>query len=122
MWLVSKQCDESALKSLRWLRGWVPQSVVQNEFDSIKRHKESSNSCDECKKATIECTHRQQNNPTLRQNIKELIHQRTLKPFVILVILGGITFFSGTHHLTAYMVQILNTYRSPISPNVATVC
>lgn len=117
MWLVSKQYDDTAIKSLRWLRGWVPQTVIQDEFDSIKRHKEFSNSCDDCKKAVIKCTHQDMQKPS----IKELIQKKTMKPFLILMVLGSVAFFSGTHHLTAYMVQILNTYRSPISPNLATV-
>lgn len=120
MWLLSKQRDEAALKSLQWLRGWVPQSVVQTEFDSIKRYKESSNSCSACKKTSTKCTHL--GAQTTGQAIKELIRKRTLKPFFILIVMGILSYFTGTHHLTAYMVQILNTYRSPMNPNWATVC
>lgn len=133
LWLLSKKRDKSALKSLQWLRGWVPQKVVQEEFDSIKRHKELSNSCNECKstatelsgsynecKSTaIECTHRNVQN--LGETMKELIQKRTIMPFSILMTVGGVAFFSGAHHLAPYMVQILNTYSSPISPNLATV-
>lgn len=120
MWLVSKQRDEAAMKSLRWLRGWVSQKDVQTEFDSIKRCKELSNQCAICKNSEIKCTH--VGAQTTGQAIRELIRKRTLKPYFILLITGTITFFSGTHHLIAYMVQILNTYRSPISPNWAMVC
>lgn len=121
MWLVSKGRDGDAVKSLRWLRGWVPQHTIQSEFDSIRRCKAASDFCETCKRAEIKCSHT--NTQTTGANIKEMIEKRTLKPFVILMVLGAVTFFSGTHHLTAYMVQILNTFnsQSPISPNVATV-
>lgn len=118
-WLVSKQRDESAMKSLRWLRGWVPQNVVQNEFDSIKRCKELSNSCADCKSDGVKCVHLGMQ--TTAQAMKELIRKRTLKPFFILLTIGFVTYFSGTHHLNSYMVPILNTYRSPLPPNWAVV-
>lgn len=120
MWLLSKQHDEKALKSLRWLRGWVSQKIIQSEFDSLKRHKDASNSCNDCKKANVGCTHIDA--PNVWQTMKELIRKRTLKPFIILFTMGIVTFFSGTHHLNAYMVQILTAYKSPIDPNWATVC
>lgn len=119
MWLLSKHREESALESLRWMRGWVPQNVVQNEFDSMKRHKQYSNACDDCKKAAIKCTHH--NVQTMSQTFKELLHRRTTKPFTILMTIAVVSFYSGSHHLAPYMAQLLNTYRSPISPNVATV-
>lgn len=118
--MLSKQRDEKAVKSLRWLRGWVPQEVVQTEFDTLKRHKDSSNACDDCKHSDVKCTHASAQ--TTGQGIKELIRKRTLKPFFILMAMGTATFFSGTHHLNAFTVQILNAYRSPIDPNWATVC
>lgn len=120
MWLLSKQRNEDALKSLRWLRGWVPQNMVQTEFDSIKLYKELANSCAHCKATAIKCTH--SSAQTTSKAIKSLIRKRTLKPFFILFVLAFVTFFSGTHHLIAYMVQILNTYHSQMSPNWATVC
>lgn len=107
------------MKSFRWLRGWVPQSLIQSEFDSIKQHKEAYNKCGACKKSTEKCTHVK--TQTTKESLKELLRKRTLKPFVVVMITGWLAFFTGTQHLLAYMVQILNTYQSPISPNWATV-
>lgn len=120
MWLLSKRRDESALKSLRWLRGWVPQKVVQNEFDSIKRYKETSSSCGECKTSATQCTHSA--GQTTGEAIKELFRKKTLKPFVVLMSIYTVAYFAGTHHMNAYMVPILKAYRSPIDSNYATVC
>lgn len=118
MWLLMKNRDEAALKSLTWLRGWAPDSMVQIEFEAMKRHKAFANSCSACEKSKIECTHP---TPSMTEKLKYLIRKRTLKPFFILVICSVIGFSSGNHHLIPYIVQILNAYQSPISPNWATV-
>lgn len=120
LYLLSKQREKSALKSLKWLRGWVAEKDVQTEFDAMKRYSDSSNSCEMCKKSSIKCMH-QIEIQTTWQAIKELRRKRSLKPYCIILIMCTTTFFCGTHHLNVYMVQILNAYRSPMDPNLATV-
>lgn len=120
LWLLSKQRELEAIQSLRWLRGWVSEKEIQTEFDAMKRYTDSSNSCDACKKSSQKCTH-QIEIQTTWQAIKELGRKRSLKPYVIILIMCATTFFSGTHHLNVYMVQILNAYRAPMDPNLATV-
>lgn len=105
---------------MKWLRGWVSEKEVQTEFESMKQYNDSSNSCEACKKSSSKCTH-QIEMQTTWQAIKELGRKRSLKPFVIILIMCTTTFFSGTHHLNVYMVQILNAYRAPMDPNLATV-
>lgn len=117
-WLVTKNREKSALKSLQWLRGWVSEDAVQSEFEQIKRHKKYTNSCLKCEKANIECTHPM---PTMSQKVKQLKRKRTLKPFFVIIICSVAGFFSGTHHLMPYIVQILNAYQSPLSPNHSSV-
>lgn len=119
MWLLSKHREEKALKSLRWLRGWVPQKTVQTEFDSIKRYKDSSNSCENCKTAAVKCTH--STGQSAGQAFKELFRKRTLKPFIVLMSIYSVAYFAGTHHMNAYMVPILTAYQSPMDANIATV-
>lgn len=105
---------------MKWLRGWVPEKEVQAEFETMKRYNDSSNSCEACKKSSAKCTH-QIEIQTTWQAIKELGRKRSLKPYFIILIMCTTTFFSGTHHLNVYMVQILNAYRAPMDPNLATV-
>lgn len=102
---------------MQWLRGWVSEKAVQDEFEAIKRYNEYSNSCSVCEKKKIKCTHPP---PNMKEKCKELLRKRTLKPFIILVSCQFIGHFSGIHHLMPYIVPILNTYESPISPNWAT--
>lgn len=121
LWLLSKKREKSALKSLKWLRGWVSEKDVQTEFETMKRYNDSSNSCEACKKSSLKCTH-QIETQTTWQAIKELGRKRSLKPYFIILIMCTTTFFSGTHHLNVYMVQILNAYQAPMDPTIATVC
>lgn len=118
LWLLSKGRHEDALKSLQWLRGWVSPKAVEKEFAEIVRYNEYSKACAECVKAEQKCTHPP---PTTIQKLQELIRKRTLKPFAVLLIVFFIAQFSGMHAMRPYIVLILNTYGTPISPNWATV-
>lgn len=102
------------------LRGWVPQSAVQSEFDDIKRHYNLSNACESCKMLKITCTHEMQRQNTW-QAIKELFRKRSLKPYFILTVLCGVTAFTGSRQLIVYLVPILKAYRSPVNPNFGMV-
>lgn len=116
--MLSKNRESDALKSLQWLRGWVSEKAVQIEFISMKRYNDYSNSCNDCEKTNTKCPHPP---PTMKQKFNELLRKRTVKPFVILLVCNFIGTFSGIHHLMPYIVQILITFESPISPNWATV-
>lgn len=105
---------------MRWLRGWVPQSAVQTEFDDIKRHYDLSNACESCKMLKITCNHETQRQTTW-QAVKELFEKKTLKPYFVLTVLCGVTAFTGSRQLIVYLVQILKAYRSPVNPNFGTV-
>lgn len=117
LWLLSKNREAEALKSLQWLRGWVSAKAVKVEFDEIKRYNQYSVSCSACIKSQKKCTHP----PNLKQKLQELFRRRTMKPFIILLTAFFIAQFSGSHAMRPYIVQILKSYGSPISPNWATV-
>lgn len=118
LWLLSKNREAEALKSLQWLRGWVSAKAVKVEFDEIKRYNEYSVSCSACIKSQQKCPHP---SPTIREKLQELLRRRTMKPFIILLTAFAIGQFSGSHAMRPYIVQILKSYGSPISPNWATV-
>lgn len=119
LWLLSRNREADALKSLQWLRGWVSEKAVQVEFEEIKRYNEYSNSCSSCVKAEKKCNHPP---PTIQHKLQELTRRRTMKPFIILLCAFAISQFTGTHAMRPYIVQILKSYGSPISPKYATVC
>lgn len=120
LFLLSKKREKYALLSLRWLRGWVPESAVQSEFENLKRLNDLSNSCESCKAAKVTCTH-EISTQTAWQAVKELFQRKTLRPYAILAIICGVTTFTGSRQLTVYMVQILKAYRSPLNPNYGIV-
>lgn len=120
LFAIVKKSEKSALKSLRWLRGWVPHSIVQAEFDNIKRHHDLCNSCESCKASKFTCVH-EVSTQTTWQAIKELFRKSSLKPYIILTVLCGVTAYTGSRQLIVYMVQILKVYRSPVNPNFGMV-
>lgn len=118
LWLLSKDRETDALKSLQWLRGWVSPKAVENEFNGLVRYNEVSKSCAKCVKAELKCTHPP---PTIREQFKELLRKRNLKPFFLLSFAFFIAQFNGMFAMRPYIVQILKAYGIPVSPNWGTV-
>lgn len=118
-WLISKHRKEDALKSLMWLRGWVPSpKYVEKELNEIVRYSEESNRCVACHKLDTKCSHPP---ATAKELIRELYRKRTLKPFVLVIIMFVFSQFSGLQAMRPYLVQIFQTYAVPIDANWATV-
>lgn len=118
-WLLSKHRKEDALKSLMWLRGWVPSpKYVEKEFNEIQRYSEESNRCVACQKLGIKCSHPAAN---AKELLRELYRKRTLKPFVLVIIMFCFAQFSGLASMRPYLVQIFQTYAVPIDASWATV-
>lgn len=80
MWLLSKDRPKEALKSLQWLRGWVPAKNVEKEFADMQRYNVYSRSCGSCQKTKSVCDHPA---PTFIQKLQELLRKRNLKPFLL---------------------------------------
>lgn len=94
----------------------MPKSTVSNELQSLQRQCERSTSCNECTRQSLKCGHPP---PTLPQKYLELLRYRTLKPFVIVMLLFFLADFSGSLSMRPFYVQIFKAYESPISPDRA---
>lgn len=92
MWLLSKDRPDEALKSLQWLRGWVPAKNVEKEFAEMQRYNVYSSSCGSCQKTKSVCEHPP---PTLLQKLNELTRKRNLKPFILLLVCFAFSNFVG---------------------------
>lgn len=103
---------------MQWLRGWMSNKTISQEFDELRRHSKNSNSCVTCNKQDLECTHLL---PTLTEKFVELMRKRTLKPLFILVSLFFYAQFTGILSMKPYMVQIFKAYDVPIPPDQAAV-
>lgn len=118
MWLLSKGRKEQAMKSLQWLRGWVSPKAVEPEFNEIVRYSEDSNRCVQCQKQQIKCTHK---HSTASELLTEMMRKRTLKPFLIVLVMFAFCQFSGLSGMRPYLVQIFDSYNVPVDSNWCTV-
>ncbi|XP_037050613.1 facilitated trehalose transporter Tret1-like isoform X2 [Bradysia coprophila] len=115
MWLLSKDRPDDALKSLQWLRGWVPAKNVEKEFAEMKRYSVYSSSCASCQKTKSVCEHPP---PTFIQKLQELTRKRNLKPFVLALLCFA--FAQLFAPIRPYMVQLFTVYGIPMDVNWAT--
>lgn len=113
-WLLSKNRLADAKKSLQWLRGWVSNDAVTQEFHYLQQHSERSKSCNTCIEENVKCAH---GLPTLAKKFTELKRKRTLKPFFIVISMFFIAQFSGMYSMRPFLVQIFKAYESPIPPD-----
>jgi hypothetical protein len=118
MWLLAKGRKEQALKSLQWLRGWVSPKAVEQEYNDIVRYSEESNRCVQCQKQQLKCTHA---HASFSELLKELMRQRTLKPFMIVLVMFAFCQFSGLSGMRPYLVQIFDSFGVPVDSNWCTV-
>lgn len=118
MWLLSKNKIEKAEKSLQWLRGWVPKANVADEFQALQRYSERSKSCSKCVKQNQKCQHPP---PNFIEKMSEFQRKRTLKPFLIVMLLFFLSQFTGISPMRPYIVQILKAYKTPLSADRANV-
>lgn len=116
MWLLARNRQADALKSLQWLRGWVPKSAVQAEFDELQRSKINAQTCYNCEKQHQICHHPL---PTIVDKIQDLFRRRTLRPFILIACLYVISVFAGITPFRPYIVQILYYYQAPVDANNA---
>lgn len=118
MWLLSKNKSEEALKSLQYLRGWVPSKNVQSEFDQLQRFYRTSNSCADCKKIERKCSHEKSRT---WDKIKEIKRKRNLKPLILGILLESFVECTGIQVMTAYFIQIFKAYSLPVNANVTAI-
>lgn len=118
LWLLSRNRQADALRSLKFLRGWVDASTVQNEFNDLQRCKISAQICYTCEKQNEICHHPP---PTIRDKIRDLFRRRTLRPFILLGSLFFLSAFCGITPYRPYIVQVLYFYESPIDANEVVV-
>lgn len=118
VWLLSKNREKDALKSLCWLRGWTSTEAVRDEFDSLKEYSEVLNACNACQRAMAKCCHPP---PTLVDQFNAMFNANCMKPLIIFFLCSIFSNFAGLHHIFPYTVQILNTFDCPFNPNKAIV-
>ncbi|XP_062561783.1 facilitated trehalose transporter Tret1-like [Armigeres subalbatus] len=119
MWLLSKNRNDDARKSLQWLRGWVSPEAVEKEFQDMQRYNRTAAQCTPCQKTqNPKCEHPP---PSEWMKLKELMRKRNLRPFALVMLLFVFGQLSGLTGMRPYLVQIFQAYGVPLDANWATV-
>lgn len=92
IWLLSKCRPNEAQKSLQWLRGWVSPQAIHAEYSELEKYSKRSNACTTCARQSIRCNHPR---PKLCENLGEFKRKRSLKPFILIVLMQFFVEFSG---------------------------
>lgn len=117
IWLLSKNRQTKALKSLQWLRGCVNPETVSDEYQKLQKYSIVSNSCVKCAKQSIKCEHTE----SFNDKLKQITRKRILKPFILITTLQFFLQFCAINSWRPYMIQILNAYTVRWDANMTTV-
>ncbi|CAD7092861.1 unnamed protein product [Hermetia illucens] len=112
-WLIRMNRFPEAVKSLTWLRGWVPEYKVEAEFnelyDSIIVKPSQEQAAEEVKRSPV-------------MKYLRLFKKRSfLSPFCLILLTFFIGHFSGKTTLQTYAVQIFHTLKTPVDKYHATI-
>ncbi|XP_055299314.1 facilitated trehalose transporter Tret1-like [Sitodiplosis mosellana] len=117
IWLLSKNRQKEAQKSLQWLRGCVTSEMVHEEYQQLQEYCIVSNSCVNCAKQTIKCEHTE----SLNDKLKQITRRRIIKPFILITSLQFFLQFCAINSWRPYMIQILKAYTVRWDGNMVTV-
>ncbi|XP_026850637.1 facilitated trehalose transporter Tret1 isoform X1 [Drosophila persimilis] len=117
VWLIREQRFREAVKSLQWLRGWVPEHKIEAEFNQLY---------DELiTQKAIECTADgvpvAPSRRTLGQRLRMWRKRSFLVPFLLVSFAFFTGHFSGKTPLQTYAVQIFHTLKAPMNKYHATI-
>lgn len=120
IWLLSKNQQKKALKSLKWLRGCVKSETVNDEYQQLQKYSIMSTACVKCAKqsnTSIKCEHKE----SFNDKLKQITRRRIVKPFVLITTLQFFLQFCAINSWRPYIIQILNAYTVRWDPNMTTV-
>uniref|UniRef100_A0AAR5PL19 Major facilitator superfamily (MFS) profile domain-containing protein n=1 Tax=Dendroctonus ponderosae TaxID=77166 RepID=A0AAR5PL19_DENPD len=117
-WLVMKNRQTDAQKSIAWLRGWLPVDDVLIEYKEFyeqlnknKTKRESSQGPQGEVSALAK----------IKENLKLFTKKNFLWPFGLVTLTFGVGHFSGMTPLQTYAVKIFATFNVPINKYYATI-
>lgn len=118
IWLLSKNRPEEAERALQCLRGGVGKDTISNELNQLKQILELTKSCAHCSDnnaSAIDCGHKP---VSVWGKFGDLIQKRTIKPFILIVLLFLIMQFTGMMVMRPYYVQILDAHGVSVSSSL----
>lgn len=117
-WLLSKGRTTDAQKSLQWLRGWVDERAIREEFSKLQNYNNVSTACQQCAKQSIRCYHAR---PTFCDKIKEIKRRRNMRPLIIMLVFYFCYKFNGSVVLEPYNIQVFKALGAPIEASMVSV-
>lgn len=114
IWLIRGHKYPEAVKALQWLRGWVPEHMVEEEFNALYDQLITKPAKEEAEEKV--------DRMTKTQKILHMFKKQTFwMPFCLVTLTFFIGHFSGKTTLQTYAVQIFHTLKAPINKYHATI-
>ncbi|KAH8417184.1 hypothetical protein KR222_005930, partial [Zaprionus bogoriensis] len=117
IWLIREQRFREAVKSLQWLRGWVPEHMVEAEFNQLYDELITQKAIEEAAEGGAGGQQR----GTLKHRLRMWRKRTFLAPFLLVSFTFFTGHFSGKTPLQTYAVQIFHTLKAPMNKYHATI-
>lgn len=113
-WLIRNHKFPEAIKALQWLRGWVPEHKIEEEFNELYEQLIT--------KPIKEEAEEKDHQLTKTQKVLHMFKKQAFwMPFGLVTLTFFIGHFSGKTTLQTYAVQIFHTLKAPINKYHATI-
>ncbi|XP_067642478.1 solute carrier family 2, facilitated glucose transporter member 8 isoform X2 [Eurosta solidaginis] len=114
-WLIREHRFREAVKALQWLRGWVPEYMIEAEFNRLYEELITQ-------PALEEATENPDEKSSKCMSRFRMFRKRSfLAPFLLVTFTFFTGHFSGKTPLQTYAVQIFHTLKAPINKYHATI-
>lgn len=117
IWLIREHRFREAVKSLQWLRGWVPEHMVEAEFNQLYDELITQKAIEEASENGVAGQQRR----TLKHRFRMWRKRTFLAPFLLVSFTFFTGHFSGKTPLQTYAVQIFHTLKAPMNKYHATI-
>ncbi|XP_061393962.1 facilitated trehalose transporter Tret1 [Musca vetustissima] len=116
-WLIREERFREAIKSLQWLRGWVPEHKIEEEFNRLYNELITQPAMEN----QAELEQMQGKKPGFFHRLLVFRKRSFLAPFLLVAFTFFVGHFSGKTSLQTYAVQIFHTLKAPINKYHATI-
>ncbi|EDV93542.1 facilitated trehalose transporter Tret1 isoform X2 [Drosophila grimshawi] len=122
IWLIREQRFLEAVKSLQWLRGWVPEHMIEEEFNKLYDELITQKAIEEAAEDVgIDAAAATGLRYKLSKRFRMWRKRTFLAPFLLVSFTFFTGHFSGKTPLQTYAVQIFHTLKAPMNKYHATI-
>ncbi|XP_037821378.1 facilitated trehalose transporter Tret1 isoform X2 [Lucilia sericata] len=117
-WLIREKRFREAIKALQWLRGWVSEQHIEEEFNRLYDELITQPALEEqAEEVRMQAT----GGKTFFRRFRMFRKRSFLVPFLLVAFTFFVGHFSGKTSLQTYAVQIFHTLKAPINKYHATI-